>query len=56
VDRSPSNLILGTFTKVCEENPNLFKIGQKCHKLYVKTHPGFVVEDEIHLPKSTLFK
>ena len=37
LDRFLWNLILGTFTKICQSNPNLVKTGQKYWVLYVKT-------------------
>jgi hypothetical protein len=36
-------LVLGTLLKICEENPNLVKIGQKYGTLYVKAGVSFIV-------------
>jgi hypothetical protein len=36
LDGFPSNLILGTYMKICPENPKLVKIGQKCGTLFVR--------------------
>jgi hypothetical protein len=36
LDRFERISVLGTTTKICQETPNLIKIGQKCRTLYVK--------------------
>jgi hypothetical protein len=33
--------------KICRENPNLFKIGQKFPALYMKTQVRFIVSGDI---------
>jgi hypothetical protein len=39
-DRFPWNLILGTFMKICGENPNLVKIRQKWRPKYIVLLPA----------------
>jgi hypothetical protein len=36
--------------KICSENPNLIKIGQKYRTLYMKTEVRFIVDGEIKSP------
>ena len=41
--------------KICQENQNLFKIGQKCRAFYLKISVNVIVPATLNGPKSALF-
>jgi len=42
--------MLETSVKICRENPNLIKIGQKYRTLYMQTYVRFIVAGDIKMP------
>jgi hypothetical protein len=55
LDRLPWNLILGTFTKICRENTNLFKIRQKYRPICIRPKYALLLPATLYRHKRAVF-